>query len=132
MSADRSRRPQADGWRSEQLLCGVGLRGLRRLRRLRRLRGLQHPAAQDQRRCQDGGHRPGQHHGHASAAAPRQPGPSAGEQGGAAYTGLGVVTTPSWVWLLLPLYGGFAALTDGVGKAWVADLLPERAVGEGG
>jgi MFS family permease len=31
----------------------------------------------------------------------------------AAYTGLGVVTTPSWVWLLLPLYGGFAALTDG-------------------
>jgi len=49
----------------------------------------------------------------------------------AAYTCLGVVTTPSWVWLLLPLYAGFAALTDGVGKAWVADLLPERAVGRG-
>jgi hypothetical protein len=35
------------------------------------------------------------------------------------------------VWLLLPLYGGYTALTDGVGKAWVADLLPQRSVGSG-
>jgi len=28
------------------------------------------------------------------------------------------------VFLLLPLYGGFAAATDGVGKAWVASLAP--------
>jgi MFS family permease len=48
-----------------------------------------------------------------------------------AYLGLGIVTMPGWVWLLLPLYGGYTALTDGVGKAWVADLLPERSVGSG-
>ncbi len=48
-----------------------------------------------------------------------------------AYLGLGIVTTPAWVWLLLPLYGGYTALTDGVGKAWVADLLPEASVGTG-
>jgi len=48
-----------------------------------------------------------------------------------AYLGFGIVTTPGWVWLLLPLYGGYSALTDGVGKAWVTDLLPERSVGTG-
>jgi MFS family permease len=47
------------------------------------------------------------------------------------YAGLGIVTTGSWVWLLLPLYGGFTALTDGVGKAWIADLLPKSSVGSG-
>ncbi|HEY3436374.1 MAG TPA: MFS transporter [Actinotalea sp.] len=40
------------------------------------------------------------------------------------YIGLGWVSSPGWVFLLLPLYGGFAACTDGVGKAWVADLAP--------
>ena len=35
------------------------------------------------------------------------------------------------MWLLLPLYGAYTALTDGVGKAWVSDLLPERALGSG-
>lgn len=49
----------------------------------------------------------------------------------AAYIGLGAVTSSVWVWLLLPLYGGYTALTDGVGKAWVADLLPEERVGSG-
>jgi MFS family permease len=48
-----------------------------------------------------------------------------------AYTGLGVVTTTAWVWVLLPLYGGYTALTDGVGKAWVADLLPASQTGTG-
>jgi MFS family permease len=48
-----------------------------------------------------------------------------------AYTGLGIVTTSAWVWLLLPLYGGYTALTDGVGKAWVADLLPASQTGTG-
>jgi MFS family permease len=33
--------------------------------------------------------------------------------------------------VLLPLYGAFTALTDGVARAWVADLLPERALGTG-
>ena len=40
------------------------------------------------------------------------------------YLGLGLVHTPGWVFLLLPLYGFFAAATDGVGKAWIADLAP--------
>jgi MFS family permease len=49
----------------------------------------------------------------------------------AAYIGLGAITSAGWVWFLLPLYGGYTALTDGVGKAWVADLLPEERVGSG-
>ncbi len=40
------------------------------------------------------------------------------------YLGLGIASSPGWVFLLLPLYGGFAAATDGVGKAWVASLAP--------
>ena len=40
------------------------------------------------------------------------------------YLGLGLVDSPGWVFLLLPLYGFFAAATDGVGKAWIADLAP--------
>jgi MFS family permease len=50
---------------------------------------------------------------------------------GVAYTGLGAVTTSAWVWVLLPLYGAYTALTDGVGKAWVAGLLPARLTGTG-
>lgn len=48
-----------------------------------------------------------------------------------AYLGLGVVTTSAWVWPLLAVYGGFTALTDGVGKAWIADLLPTERHGSG-
>ena len=40
------------------------------------------------------------------------------------YLGLGLVHNPGWVFLLLPLYGFFAAATDGVGKVWIADLAP--------
>ncbi|MBI4729767.1 MAG: MFS transporter [Acidobacteria bacterium] len=47
----------------------------------------------------------------------------------AAYLGLGIATTGAWVWILLPLYGGYTALTDGVGKAWIADLAPAARVG---
>ncbi|MEV2225935.1 MFS transporter [Nocardia vinacea] len=42
------------------------------------------------------------------------------------YLGLGLADSPGWVFLMLPLYGGFAAATDGVGKAWVADLAPPQ------
>jgi MFS family permease len=49
----------------------------------------------------------------------------------AAYVGLGLAGSPGWVWLLLPLYGAYTALTDGVAKAWVADLLPAHAMGTG-
>jgi MFS family permease len=48
-----------------------------------------------------------------------------------AYTGLGIVTSSAWVWLLLPVYGCYTALTDGVGKAWIADLVPASATGSG-
>ena len=48
-----------------------------------------------------------------------------------AYLGLGVVTSSAWVWPLLALYGAFTALTDGVGKAWITDLLPAERHGSG-
>jgi MFS family permease len=48
-----------------------------------------------------------------------------------AYLGLGLAAAPGWVWVLLPVYGAYTALTDGVGKAWVADLLPSHAMGTG-
>ena len=47
----------------------------------------------------------------------------------ATYLSFGLTTTPSWVWLLLPLYGAYTALTDGVSRAWVADLVPAHERG---
>ncbi|HEY3603148.1 MAG TPA: MFS transporter [Sporichthyaceae bacterium] len=41
-----------------------------------------------------------------------------------AYLGLGLAHDRAWVFVLLPIYGMFAACTDGVGKAWVAALAP--------
>ncbi len=48
-----------------------------------------------------------------------------------AYLGLGLADGTVWVFVLLPLYGCYTALTDGVGKAWVADLCPAEDVGWG-
>lgn len=45
------------------------------------------------------------------------------------YLGLGLIGEPWLVFVLLPLYGGFAACTDGVGKAWVASLAPAELQG---
>jgi len=45
------------------------------------------------------------------------------------YLGLGLSRSPWLVFVLLPLYGGFAACTDGVGKAWVAALAPADGQG---
>ena len=45
------------------------------------------------------------------------------------YLGLGLTHRPALVFVLLPLYGGFAACTDGVGKAWVASLAPPERQG---
>lgn len=51
----------------------------------------------------------------------------------AGYLGLGLIHNPAWVFVLLPIYGGFAACTDGVGKAWIAGLAPpERQAGAQG
>ena len=46
-----------------------------------------------------------------------------------AYVGLGVVHTSGWVWPLFIIYGGFAAATDGVSKAWISRLTPKIAQG---
>jgi MFS family permease len=48
-----------------------------------------------------------------------------------AYIGLGLATSSAWVWVLMPVYGVFSALTDGVARAWVADLLPPERLGTG-
>jgi MFS family permease len=40
------------------------------------------------------------------------------------YIGLGQSTTATAVWILLPIYGIFPALTDGVSRAWIAELAP--------
>lgn len=42
-----------------------------------------------------------------------------------AYLGLGLVGSGGWAVALLIVYGGFAACTDGVGKAWVSSLVPD-------
>jgi len=43
------------------------------------------------------------------------------------YLGLGLTTDPVAAWLLIGVYGLFAACTDGVGKAWVSALAgPEH------
>lgn len=49
------------------------------------------------------------------------------------YLGFGLTSTPTWAWVLFPLYGCYTALTDGVTRAWVADLVPahSRATGLG-
>jgi len=38
------------------------------------------------------------------------------------YIGLGMTTDPAAAWVLIGVYGLFAACTDGVGKAWVSSL----------
>jgi MFS family permease len=48
-----------------------------------------------------------------------------------AYTGLGLARSHPVAWLLIAGYGGFTALTDGVGKAWISGLLPATDQGTG-
>lgn len=40
------------------------------------------------------------------------------------YTGFGLVPGGSYVWGLFALYGGYMAMTDGVGKALISDFAP--------
>ncbi len=47
----------------------------------------------------------------------------------AGYGGLALVSTTTAVIPLLIIYGGFAAATDGVGKAWISTLVPAEAHG---
>jgi MFS family permease len=46
-----------------------------------------------------------------------------------AYLGFGFTESAGWVWLLMPVYGAYTALTDGVSRAWVADLAGPEARG---
>jgi MFS family permease len=48
-----------------------------------------------------------------------------------AYVGLGLVHSRAAIWPLLLIYGGFTAATDGVGKAWIAGLVPSTLQGRG-
>ncbi len=43
------------------------------------------------------------------------------------YLGLGQTATPTATWILLPLYGAFPALTDGVSRAWISNIAPDDA-----
>ncbi|MEV0976532.1 MFS transporter [Streptomyces sp. NPDC049915] len=45
------------------------------------------------------------------------------------YLGLALIHTSWLVFVVLPLCGGFAACTDGVGKAWISTLVPDRRQG---
>lgn len=46
-----------------------------------------------------------------------------------AYLGLGLIHNAEWIWPLLLVYGAYTALTDGVGKAWIAETVPAESVG---
>ena len=48
-----------------------------------------------------------------------------------AYVGLGLVHSRMAIWPILLIYGGFTAATDGVGKAWIAGLVPPTLQGRG-
>ncbi|HWO94250.1 MAG TPA: MFS transporter [Dehalococcoidia bacterium] len=45
------------------------------------------------------------------------------------YVAFGLVESKQAVWLLFPLYGLFMAMTDGVGRAYVADFAPRDRLG---
>jgi MFS family permease len=45
----------------------------------------------------------------------------------AVYAGFALLRTPSLVWFLFAVYGTYYALTEGVMKAWVADLAPAES-----
>lgn len=47
----------------------------------------------------------------------------------AAYLGFGLTSTSAWAWVLFPVYGCYTALTDGVIRAWIADLVPAHSRG---
>jgi MFS family permease len=42
------------------------------------------------------------------------------------YVGLGQTDNAAAAWTLLPLYGAYAALTDGVARAWIANVVDDE------
>lgn len=47
----------------------------------------------------------------------------------AVYLGFGVVSRAGLLWVLFAVYGAYMALTDGIGRALVTDLVPEERRG---
>lgn len=47
----------------------------------------------------------------------------------AAYAAMGLSASTTWLWAILPVYGAYTALTDGVSRAWVTDLVPPEQRG---
>jgi MFS family permease len=45
---------------------------------------------------------------------------------GAVYVGLGTIRSSAAVWVLLPCYGAYPALTDGVSRAWISNLVGDE------
>ena len=45
------------------------------------------------------------------------------------YGAFGLTHTASLLWILFPIYGLYMAFTDGVGKAFIARLIPQEALG---
>jgi len=47
----------------------------------------------------------------------------------AVYAFFGLISNSLWLWLLFPVYGFYMALTEGVGKAYIANLIPQERLG---
>jgi len=45
------------------------------------------------------------------------------------YLAFGLINSSIFIWLLFPIYGIYMAMTDGVGKAYIADLVPQEKLG---
>jgi MFS family permease len=45
------------------------------------------------------------------------------------YLLFGMIHHENFLWLIFPLYGVFMALTEGVGKAYISELVPEKSLG---
>lgn len=45
------------------------------------------------------------------------------------YLIFGLITKSLFLWLLFPLYGIYMALTEGIGKAYISNLIPQEKAG---
>ncbi len=47
----------------------------------------------------------------------------------AVYAGFGAASTPQIFWVLFPFYGIYMAMSEGIGKAYIANLVPQETRG---
>lgn len=45
------------------------------------------------------------------------------------YLALGLIQNDLWIWFIFPIYGIYMALTDGVSKAYIAQMIPKEKSG---